>query len=134
LRAEVIDLPYVELGDVSEIQQADPITLIAFVPTVNLSLFLTGVVSVKSDDVIVVNKKTYQLRIVVFQIPVRGGVSGSPIFSNATGHVIGVVTTKVYGISQQLDETLSKLNSVRELTMVSSTGAAVGIIVISVPR
>lgn len=127
LRVEVIDLPCVELGELSEVEQGNSVTVIGFVPGLNQSLLLTGIVSAKTEDVTVIDKQAYRSRIAIFEIPVRGGVSGSPIFSNATGRVVGVVTTKVYGISQQLDETLSKLNSVGEVTMVGSTGASVGI-------
>jgi S1-C subfamily serine protease len=103
LRIEVIDLPYLILGNWDESQQADTVTLIAYVPTIADSLVVTGIVSVKSEETIIVRPKTYQLRKIVFQVPVRGGVSGAPVFSNATGHVIGIETSKVFGITQQLD-------------------------------
>jgi S1-C subfamily serine protease len=103
LRIEVIDLPYLILGDWNESQQADTVTLIAFVPTIAESLIVTGIVSAKSEETIAVRPKAYQLRKIIFQVPVRGGVSGSPVFSNATGHVIGIETSKVFGITQQLD-------------------------------
>jgi V8-like Glu-specific endopeptidase len=102
LRTEVIDLPYVELGDLSEAEQADSVTVIGFIPGAPQSLLLTGIVSAKADENIVINRQAHQRRIVIFEIPVRGGVSGSPVFSNTTGHVIGVVSTKVFGISELL--------------------------------
>jgi S1-C subfamily serine protease len=44
---------------------------------------------------------------ILFQSPVRNGFSGSPIFSSK-GKVVGIVDTKVFGISQTLDELGSK--------------------------
>jgi S1-C subfamily serine protease len=40
----------------------------------------------------------------VFQMPVRKGYSGSPIF-NSHGQVVGIVTTRLVGITEDLNQT-----------------------------
>ena len=44
---------------------------------------------------------------IIFQIPIRNGFSGSPIFDK-DGKVIGIEDTKVFGISPALGELRNK--------------------------
>jgi S1-C subfamily serine protease len=47
--------------------------------------------------------KTVSVDVVYFQGPAVQGLSGSPIISRSSGHVVGVVTTKLAGLSRLFD-------------------------------
>jgi hypothetical protein len=100
------NLPVVAMGSLAEVQEADSITLItamlqSFVAKAD-ALVVNGIISAKSNS-LPNELGPGNVNIVIFQAPVRGGVSGSPVFSNKTGHVIGIVTTKVFGINSELE-------------------------------
>jgi len=107
LKIEAAELPHVTLGDWSEIQEADAVTVIASLYGYGSHLIVTGIVAAKGNAT--VKPKAPSVRTIIFQAPVRGGFSGAPVFSNATGHVIGIQTTKVFGISKKLDSTRETL-------------------------
>jgi S1-C subfamily serine protease len=94
LRITGSGFPHVTLGDSTTVQVYDPTTLVTFWPAGNAPLLLTGIVSgigaVGGTNAI------------VFQIPVRKGFSGSPIF-DSHGKVVGIVTTRLVGIAPNLD-------------------------------
>lgn len=100
LKIEAADLPTVILGDWGEVQETDPITVIASLLGYGSHLIVTGIVSGKGEGLL--PEVSPGVRTILFQAPIRNGFSGSPLFSSS-GHVIGIVTTKVFGISDQLE-------------------------------
>jgi len=94
------DLPAVTLGAWSGIDVPDPVTIITAWPGIGC-IMLDGSVSAKVSFQTELGPKP--VNTILFQSPVRNGFSGSPIF-NAKGLVVGIVDTKVWGISAGLDE------------------------------
>jgi S1-C subfamily serine protease len=88
-------LPHTQFGDTASSDVSETVTVITFWPTGKVPILLTGVIS----NVAVDNTKG-----IIFQMPVRKGYSGSPIF-NSHGQVIGIVTTRLVGITDDLDKT-----------------------------
>jgi S1-C subfamily serine protease len=125
VKMEKIGLPTVTLGDWNEAEEADPITVIASLYGTGETLVVNGIISAKGKS-----KSSIigpgNVNTVLFQAPVRKGVSGSPLFSNATGHVIGVVTTRVFGISNDLDSTRKRIDDARKQVAVGMYGIDVG--------
>jgi S1-C subfamily serine protease len=68
-------------------------------------IMLEGILSNKSALVTDFGPKPVNM--ILFQAPVRNGVSGSPIF-DSKGRVVGIEDTKVFGISPALDELRNK--------------------------
>jgi S1-C subfamily serine protease len=106
LKIEAAELPVVVLGDWNEVQEADPITVISSLLGYGEHLIVTGIVSGKGEDLIPDTPR--RVRTIIFQAPVRAGFSGSPLFSSSSGRVIGIVTTKVFGISNELETIRNK--------------------------
>jgi hypothetical protein len=100
LKIEAADLPFVNIGNWDEIHETDSIAVIASLRGYGNHLIVTGMVSGKGEGII---PDLPRVRTIILQAPVRNGFSGSPVFSNSTGNVIGVVTTKVFGINRQLE-------------------------------
>lgn len=111
LKIEAAELPTVVIGDWTEVQEADPITVISSLRGYGDHLIVTGIVSGKGEDIL---PDAPRRRTIIFQAPVRGGFSGSPLFSSSSGHVIGIVTTKVFGISDELQASETKLSRATE--------------------
>ncbi len=95
LRIIADDLPHVAIGDLKSVQPSSAATMITFLPDsrANVPLLVTGTVS----GVGVVNGANA----IVLQMPIRKGFSGSPVFG-ADGRVIGIITTRLVGISPDL--------------------------------
>jgi Trypsin-like peptidase domain len=100
LKVDVSDLPHVTLGSSDEVEIGTQITIIPSVPGPEV-LMLEGTVSGKAVAPTDLGPKA--VNTVWFQCPIHNGFSGSPIFSSK-GHVIGIVDTKVFGISVSLGE------------------------------
>jgi len=99
LKIEATGLPHVSLGNWNEIEIGSQVTLIAAFPGPEI-LILQCPVSGKAVAATDLGPKPVST--IWFQCPVRNGFSGAPIFSSK-GHVVGIVTTKVFGISPALD-------------------------------
>lgn len=104
LRIIADDLPHVTIGDARSVEPSDAGTMITFLPDsrAGLPLLVTG--SVSGIGAI------GQTNAVILQMPIRKGFSGSPIFSS-DGRVIGIVTTRLVGISQDLDVARKQLSA-----------------------
>lgn len=100
LKIEAADLPFVTLGDWNAVEDADPITVISSLLGYGSHLITTGIVSGKGEGLL--PDKPAGIRTILFQAPIRNGFSGSPLF-NSNGQVIGIVTTKVFGVTPHLD-------------------------------
>lgn len=101
LKIERGELPFVTLGDWGEVEEGEQASLIVSWPKIADALLLSAQVAGKNT---VQTIGPISTRAIFFQAPVRKGFSGSPIFSNSTGHVIGIVTTRVFGIQPVLDQ------------------------------
>jgi S1-C subfamily serine protease len=99
LKIDSSHMPHVTLGDAHPIEIGDPVTIIPSFPNTG-TILLEGIVSGKAAARVDLGPKL--TNVVFFQCPVRNGFSGSPIF-DAAGNVIGITTTKVFGISLSLD-------------------------------
>jgi S1-C subfamily serine protease len=97
-------LPHVTIGNWSEIEIGDPLIIIPSYPGIGC-IMLNGIVALKGTAQTDLGPKP--VNTVLFQAPVRNGFSGAPIF-NSQGHVVGIVDTKVFGISQTLGELENK--------------------------
>ena len=101
-------LPYVRLGDESVAQESDPVTLITFLPDNKIPLLITGNISGKGA----IQIGNINANVIIAQLPIKKGFSGSPIFDR-TGSVIGAVNTRLVGISTDLDATRKILSGPR---------------------
>lgn len=99
LKIEASDLPHVTLGNWSDVDIGDSIIVISSFPGMGC-IMLEGMLSNKSEFVIGFGPKP--VNGLLFQAPVRNGVSGSPVF-DSHGRVVGIEDTKVFGISVALD-------------------------------
>jgi S1-C subfamily serine protease len=109
LKIDASNLPHVVLGEWGEIDVGDSLTIIASFPQLGC-IMLEGTVSNRSLALNGLGPKP--VKTAIFQSPVRGGFSGSPIFSSK-GHVVGIEDTKVFGISPALDDLRSKWMATR---------------------
>lgn len=103
LRIIAAQLPHVKLGKCCEIWRSEPIFVIAYYPETefhNIPLLLQGTVAGAG----VVDDGLFKgTEVIVFQAPIRKGFSGAPIFDKH-GEVVGIVNTRISGISPELDE------------------------------
>lgn len=99
LKVAASNLPHVTLGDWSEVDIDSQITILPSFPGPE-TLMLQGPISGKAPAQNGLGPKL--VNTIWFQCPVRNGFSGAPIFS-CKGHVVGIVDTKVFGISPALD-------------------------------
>jgi S1-C subfamily serine protease len=107
LKVEKSNLPYLSLGSESEVTSGDDIAIIGYpfsagtedhiLPT---KFCLFG--SVAATDSI--TKNGTKVDAIYFQGPAVKGLSGSPIISLQSGHVVGIQTAKLAGISIGLDK------------------------------
>jgi V8-like Glu-specific endopeptidase len=114
-------LPYVALGSSDEVDVGDNLILTPTWPDTGC-IMLQGTVSGKIRWIIP-DLGPKPINTILFQSPVRNGFSGTPIFSS-TGHVIGVQTTKIFGISLALD-------NLRTRWMGTKTGKTTGGVIVS---
>ncbi|MBZ5680325.1 MAG: serine protease [Acidobacteriia bacterium] len=98
-------LPSLALGDWDEVDIGDELTIIPSFPGMGIPL-LAGLVANKGPAQTDLGSRL--VNTIIFQSPVRNGFSGAPIFSHH-GHVIGIVTTKVFGISPAIDAVRQQL-------------------------
>lgn len=99
LKITASQLPHVTLGKWDEIDVSDLLTIMPSWPDIGCIL-LEGTVANRGSFQTPLGPKP--VNTILFQSPVRNGFSGAPIFS-PTGHVVGIVDTKVFGISPALD-------------------------------
>lgn len=99
LKIAASQLPHVILGKWDEIDIGDPLIIMPSWPNIGC-IPLEGTVANRGSLQTVLGPKP--VNTILFQSPVRNGFSGAPIFSS-TGHVVGIVDTKVFGISEALD-------------------------------
>jgi S1-C subfamily serine protease len=109
IKIEASQLPHVTLGSWDEFDLGDTVTLISSWPGMGC-IMLEGLVANKTSFITVLGPKP--VNTILFQSPVRNGFSGSPIFSSK-GHVIGIVDTKVFGISESLSALRDKWMATR---------------------
>jgi S1-C subfamily serine protease len=108
-------LPHVTLGSWQEVDISDPLTILPSWPGIGC-IALEGIVAKTGTVQTPLGPKP--LDTILFQSPVRNGFSGSPIFSSK-GNVVGIVDTKVFGISQALDAVRQQLAaSARNTTVI----------------
>jgi S1-C subfamily serine protease len=104
VRIAATGLPHVTLGSWTEVDIGDPITIIPSFPGFGCIL-LEGTIAVKGAAQTPLGPKP--VNTILFQSPIRNGFSGSPIF-DSKGRVVGIEDTKVFGISQTLDDQRKK--------------------------
>jgi serine protease Do len=107
-------LPHVTLGKWNEVDVGERLTIIPSWPGIGC-IALEGIIAKTAPVQTILGPKP--VNTILFQSPVRNGFSGSPIFSSK-GNVVGIVDTKVFGISQALD-------AVRQQLAVSSAQSTV---------
>jgi|GEM_PF-4564654 len=127
LKVDISGLQSLTLGDWKEVDIGDPLTIIPWLPDIGMPL-ITGTVSNTGTAQTILGNKL--VNTIMFQAPVRGGFSGSPLFG-PNGHVVGIVTTKLYGISPDLDSLRKQLNQSSANVSVVLQGANFATTVIS---
>lgn len=116
IQIEATDLPHLTLGSWDDVEVSDTVTVIPSYPTIGCIL-LQGIVSAKTHAVTDLGWKP--VNTIIFQAPIRNGFSGAPIFDKM-GRVIGIETTKIFGISPILNELRTKwapANNVGEIIL-----------------
>jgi S1-C subfamily serine protease len=123
LRIIADNLPYVALGSAQPIQPSSAATMITFLPDSrwNLPLLITGTVSGTG----VVGLGKVRANTIILQMPIRKGLSGSPIF-NEKGQVIAIINTRLIGISADLDAARRELKAAQPNVRVTMAGADIG--------
>jgi len=112
LKINETKLPFLELGSEVNIEDGSPIAIVGFplsamfrIPPYPIPRFCLGG-TVAAQTAAPLPKRNLQfLRTVYFQGVSVKGISGSPIVSLVTGKVIGIVSTKLSGITTGLDAT-----------------------------
>jgi len=121
IRIIAAELHHTTLGDSNTIKPSDAATIVTFLPNprqFQAQLLLIGNVSGTG----MVNTGKASAKAIFFQMPVRKGFSGSPIF-DSRGQVIGIVNTRLIGISPDLDIARKDLNAYRNQGMQISMGS-----------
>jgi len=121
LKINASGLPHVTLGDWNEVDVGDQIAIIPSFPGPEV-LMLQGIVSSKAAANDGLGPKL--VNTIWFQCPIHNGFSGAPIFSSA-GHVIGIVDTKVFGITPALDSLRSQWEAGSRSGTIMMTGVNV---------
>jgi S1-C subfamily serine protease len=99
LKIDGQNLAHVEIGSWNEVAEGDSLTLL---PSGGIPLLLTGIVSARLQmDTALGPEKVNTL---LYQSPVRKGFSGGAVFNDSTGHVVGIINTRLVGISPALDD------------------------------
>ncbi len=93
-------LPHTKLGNWGKVGVGDTVTILSTYPGFGCLLLQGNVVAKGTART---DMGPNPVDTVLFQIPIRNGFSGSPIFDK-DGSVIGIEDTKVFGISPALDE------------------------------
>jgi S1-C subfamily serine protease len=117
LRLIGYELPHVTIGDWTAIQPSNAVAIITFLPGSGLPLLLTGTVSGTG----MVSTGKIKANAIIFQMPIRKGFSGSPIFDER-GQVVGIVSTRLIGISDDLDAARRQLKASEPQVKVIMTG------------
>jgi S1-C subfamily serine protease len=115
LKVEKTNLPYLELGTETEVSPGSEIAIIGYPfsaqspysPSITTKFCMSGMVTATDH----ITHQEVKINAVYFQGPVVKGLSGSPIISRETGHVIGIQSAKLAGISTALDETRRRLEA-----------------------
>jgi S1-C subfamily serine protease len=126
LQVQGTGFQHVTVGSWDETKEGDEMTLLPVLEGTP-PLLLSGILSGKGPANLGGPKLT---NIMIFQAPARKGFSGSPLFNNATGHVVGIVNTRLVGISNALDEARETLKTAqqgpyRQVTFGTDYGATI---------
>jgi S1-C subfamily serine protease len=108
LKIDRTGLPFVELGDESAVEIGSDISIVGFPFSaldekgeyLNVRFCLTGTAAANTSFSI----GKSQVNVIYFQGVSVKGISGSPIISDKTGQVVGVVSTKLTGIGRELQQ------------------------------
>lgn len=95
---------HVTFGVWKSVEVGDAVTVISCWPGMGPFL-LQGIVSNQAEMVTFFGPKT--ARVTIFQLPIRKGFSGSPVF-DSRGRVFGIEDTLVFGVTPALDALRSK--------------------------
>jgi hypothetical protein len=94
LKTEPLKLPILKLGTWRSVVPGDDLTTLGFVfgtpSPLLLTLTTSGLIEASNNNLI------------VFQGPNNKGLSGGPLISNQSGEVVGIVNSKIVGITDDL--------------------------------
>jgi S1-C subfamily serine protease len=116
LKIDKSDLPALDLGDEVNIKDGSPIAIIGLPLSAAIAAPLTSIPrfclsgTVAAQTALPLGNLAF-LHTVFFQGVSIKGISGAPIISLDTGKVIGIVSTKLTGISNSLSELREKLKT-----------------------
>ena len=98
--------PPLELGDWQDIEDGDDLTVWGFPLGLPGPALIKASVAVKvTARVQIEGEKTAdEVRTLVFQGPNNKGMSGGPVIHNRSGKVVGIVSTKLVGITNALEK------------------------------
>jgi len=107
LKVDKTDLPFLELGSWTEVDPGSEVTIIGYPfsagadASITTKFCLSGLVAATDT----VSNNGVSVDAIYFQGPVVKGLSGGPVISRDTGHVVGIQSQKLAGISSALAAT-----------------------------
>jgi S1-C subfamily serine protease len=108
-------LPSIELGSSSEVSPGSDLTIIGYPfsaegwggASLDTKFCLSGMVAATDS----IANHSVNIDAIYFQGPAVKGISGGPIISRDTGHVVGIQSQKLAGITTALDGVRTKLET-----------------------
>jgi len=91
------------LGSSSELEEGDGVTIVGFPLGIGKRYCLSGQVAARYTMPLPVKGiEKVSADGILLQVPAVSGLSGSPVISNKTGAVVGIISLKLAGITQEL--------------------------------
>jgi hypothetical protein len=132
LKIHETNLPALDLGSEVNIDDGSPIAIIGFPLSASLRFgpiprfCLMGTVAAQTTFPLPQGNLQF-LRTIYFQGISVKGISGAPIISLVTGKVIGIVSTKLAGITPALDEVRKNTSAGGDIQVIGTNGNQFGI-------
>jgi Trypsin-like peptidase domain len=100
-----VNVPTLDLGSWSELQDGDDLTAWGFPLGLPGPVLIKATVALKVEQPVTIEagKAPESVNSVIFQGPNNKGMSGGPVIHSNTGKVVGVVSTRLIGIGQELE-------------------------------
>lgn len=114
LQIQKSGLPFLRLGSWKEVTEGDTVTTLGYPLNSPGVLLIVGTVSGRFPlpaDVKDEHGNDVTVDSIIFEGPANRGLSGGPLICSLTGHVVGIVTNKLVGITPQLQQMQQDLSA-----------------------
>jgi hypothetical protein len=113
-----------ELGDWKDIDDGDDLNIWGFPLGLPGPALIKASVAVKVAAWVQIEGETTadEVRTLVFQGPNNKGMSGGPVIHNRTGKVVGIVSTKLVGITGELEKVRDQVTAAQRWSTVRLQG------------